>query len=85
MATLSTEELVDIRQELAKKNGAIPWSKPQINAAAQAVEDIFAGAAFQNALVSAINTATSPLVLNGTQKRRLVAFVAKRLFFRDQV
>lgn len=83
MAVLTDDETTVIRQSLAQ--GETPnWTKAQINAAAQAVEDILVGATLQTAISNAINTATSPVVLTATQKRRLVAFVLERKYRRDR-
>lgn len=86
MATLSPSELTLCRNQMERAtNGTgIPWTKPQLNAAAQAVEDILVGGALQTAISNAINTATSPLVLSATQKRQLVAYVLARKAERDK-
>lgn len=66
---LTQEELTQIRQECATKV-AVNYTKPQINAAAQAVEDWFE--ANRSAISTAINTATAPLVFTAAQKKVIV-------------
>jgi len=85
MAILTVQELGMTRQEWCDGTpGAAGLSKPQLNAAMQAVEDILVGAALQSAISNAINTATSPITLSVTEKRRLVAFVLRRKTERDR-
>lgn len=71
MAVLTADDLLTMRQGCAREI-SVNYTKPQINAALQAIEDVFDSAAVQNAISSAINTATSPLVLTAGQKRTLV-------------
>jgi hypothetical protein len=68
MAVLTTEQLAPIRRNAAEEI-APRWTKPQINAGLQAIEDWFE--ANRLALGSAIETA-APGVFNATQKRLLV-------------
>jgi len=70
MAILSPNQLVELRQAAAEDQVGINWTKAQINAAAQAVEDWFE--ANRPSLNAAINTATSPVVLPGAVKRLLL-------------
>jgi hypothetical protein len=84
MATLTSDELTEVRRILAQKQGdGVNWTKAQINAAAQAVEDLLVTTSFQNAVSSAINTATSPLVMTAAQKKYLFAVVVYRKYVRD--
>lgn len=81
MATLTTEDLQKIRQECARTI-IVNYTKAQINAAAQAVEDwIQANAA---SLSTAINAATTPLVLTAAQKKKLVAEYCDYKFNKDK-
>jgi len=82
MAVLTPEQLVEQRQECAHAGIAINYTKQQFNVAAQAVEDVFTSAQLRTALNSAINTATSPLVLTAPQKQALVVAVLRRLLER---
>jgi hypothetical protein len=69
MAVISTSELQRARQAIAADQNA-HWTKPQINAAIQAVEDLISS---QSAAISAaINTATSPVVLTAAEKKAVV-------------
>lgn len=70
MAVLTQQQLVPIRRFVAKAVGAPRYTKPQINAAAQAVEDWFE--ANRAALGTAIETA-APGMFNTAQKKQLVA------------
>lgn len=82
MATLSASELQDIRNGCAASNPAVGYTKAQINAAAQAVEDFLTN---NSATVStAINTATSPLVMSAALKKEIVAQVCQKKFQRDK-
>lgn len=73
MATLTAAERAALRQRLAAEHtgGAITWTKPQVDAALQAIEDwADANAA---GLATAINAATQPLghTFTPAQKARL--------------
>ena len=72
MSLLSAIELAALRQSCARDQPTVNYTKPQINAALQAVEDTFEG--LRPTLNTAINTATAPLVLTAAQKRLLVKF-----------
>lgn len=72
MAALTPDQLADIRQHTVKELAVATFTKPVINAAIQAIEDVFVSPALQNAINNAINTATSPVVLTAEQKRVLV-------------
>ena len=81
MTTLTATILTNIRRKVAK--GRNPnWSKAQLDAAAQAVEDRLVNSA---GVISAdIDTATSPLVLPAGVKKALVAYVLENKFLRDK-
>jgi hypothetical protein len=84
MATLASDELTEIRHILAQKQGdGVNWTKAQINAVAQAIEDLLVSTSFQNSVSSAINAATSPLVMTAAQKKYLFAVVVYRKYVRD--
>jgi len=87
MATLTNPEKDQMRQEFAAANagGDIPWTKPQINAAGQAIEDVLTSPQVQTAISNAIDAAMTPIVLSATAKRRLVAILLRLKFQRDQV
>jgi len=86
MAILTAKQIDDVRQplvrELTSDGSGVNFTKPQVNAAIQAVEDVLTGAALQTALSNAINSATSPLVLTAAQKKLLVRWVLRSRFDR---
>ena len=60
---------------------SIPYSRPQLWAAAQAVRDVLDGAALRTALSTAIDAALPPAPpMSNAAKKRFVARLAKRLF-----
>lgn len=81
MATLAATELQAIRNA-CEVGVPVTYSKTQINAAAQAVEDFLTSNAA--AISTAINQATSPVVLTAAQKKKLVAEVCERKAQRDR-
>lgn len=83
MAVLSTSELVQIRNGVEHTAGiSVNYTKPQINAAAQACEDFLTNNAA--AVSTAINTATAPLVLTAAQKKAIFAWTVFMKFMRDR-
>ena len=80
MAVLSTEQLTELRQEMARDGSVVNWSKAQINAACQAIEDQIEG--FKVTINTAINTATSPVVMPNATKKKLVKFYFRQKFSR---
>lgn len=83
MAVLSATELQAIRQGCELTVGfTLNATKPQINLAAQAVEDFITNNA---ATVSTlINTATSPFVFTAAQKKTITAYVVLMKYLRDK-
>lgn len=79
MAILTAEQLAQIRRECANEI-TVDYTKATINAAVQAVEDWWI--ANQAALSTAINVATSPVVLSVAQKRAIGKFWLKQKFER---
>lgn len=79
MAILTRDELAELRQ-LATAQGAVAnYTKAQINAAFQALEDLLEEATIKAAIAARIDTATAPLVLTAQQKKRLFArFIAQK-------
>lgn len=71
MAILTDAQKVEFRRAVAAET-VCRWSRPVVDAAFQAIEDTFTGAAIQTALSTAIDTATAPLVLTPQEKRVLV-------------
>jgi hypothetical protein len=82
MAQLDSNELTGIRGECAKTFSPISYTKPQLNAAAQAAETFLA--ANGAAISSAIDAATTPFVFSNAQKKKIVAEVLNRKFLRDK-
>ncbi len=81
MATLSATELQAVRNATAQTQ-VVNYTKSQINAAAQAVETYLTNNSA--AISSAIDTATSPLTLTNSQKKKIVAEVVRLKAERDQ-
>jgi hypothetical protein len=71
MAILSSGQLVELRNS-CERLAAVGWTKPQIAAVLQAIEDWFE--ANRASLVTALNTALAAqgLTLTAAQKRALV-------------
>jgi hypothetical protein len=67
---LRSADRIEIQNLLAAGAAEVPWDKPTINAAMDAIETEMKDTAIP-ALSSAIDTATSPLVLTGPQKAKL--------------
>lgn len=93
MATITVSELAEARQECARTQSGVNYTKAQINAALQAVEDAMTtrvigagdlGSTITQIISAAINTATSPLVLTAAQKKLLFAWWAELKFRRDR-
>lgn len=70
MATLSNGNLAELRREITRGMNTVGFDKPTINAALQAVEDVFEG--IRAKISNDINTATSPEALATPVKKALV-------------
>ncbi len=81
MAVLNTAELAELRQSLAEGK-VVSWTKPQINAGLQAIEDWFE--ANKGNLGSAIE-AVAPGAFNAARKKELVAYWLRQKFRREGV
>ena len=79
MATLAAPDLTQLRQNVSGDIAGIAWTKAQLNAAMQAIEDVFVSAQVQNALSTAIDGA---LTANAAQKRSLVKWYLRNRFDR---
>lgn len=81
MGVLTTAELQSVRNACAN-SVQVNYTKTIIDAAAQACEDFLT----QNAAAvsTAINTATSPVVLSNAQKKKLFAEVVVLKYLRDR-
>ena len=86
MAAFTDEELAgilrqcirDIKDKDAVSN--IPFTRPEILAAAQAIRDILDSAAFRTAVSDAINAAITPTTMTVAQKKRLFGRVIQAMF-----
>jgi len=92
MATLTATALAKMRQECAR-SVTVNYTKPQINAALQAIEDAMTtqaipagavGATMPQYIGARIDSATSPLVLTNPQKKALFAWWAEHKFNTDK-
>lgn len=72
MAVLTANELAALRRDVARDLATVNFSKVEVNAALQGVEDWFE--LNRASLSTAINTATTPFVFSAAQKKLLVAY-----------
>jgi hypothetical protein len=93
MATLQPPELQTARQACASTFSAVAYTKPQINAALQAIENAMTtttmpagavGLTIPAIISTAIDAATTPFVFTGPQKKVLFALWARLKFERDK-
>lgn len=68
---IPVSNLAEVRESCGK---AVPvtWTKTEINAAAQAFIDWFDSAAARQAIGTAMDTATSPKIFTGAEKRAII-------------
>jgi hypothetical protein len=82
MAQFTSDQLAELRARLNANTATQSWTKPQVNAALQAIEDRLRLAATQNAIGSDIEAA-APGVFSAAQKQLLFGVwcytAAKRL------
>lgn len=71
MPALGTQDVVDARR-YCSDNAPVTWTKPQINAAIQAIDQWFDLPATRAAISAAINVATSPKVFTPAEKLQIV-------------
>ena len=81
MATITPLDCDPIRQFVREKAPGHLATKPQLNAAVQAIENWFE--ANRPALNAAINTATAPLVLAPAENKALLAGYLKLKFGKE--
>jgi len=79
MAILIADELAELRRSCASERATVDYTKPQINAALQAIEDWFEA---NRASLGAAIEAAAPTKFNATEKRRLVKFYLQQKFTR---
>lgn len=95
MAVLTAEQLTLIRQACAADAPAVNYTKAQINAALQAIENVFdgdapilraeiavAGTPFKQFLAGRIDAATAPFVFTNPQKQLIARFWLRSKFER---
>ena len=93
MTTLTTDQLTPIHRYCERSFSVVGYTKPTINAALQAIEDVMTvrlilagdvGQAIPQIISGAVNAATAPFVFSVEQKRALFAFWAELKFQRDK-
>lgn len=80
-ATLTEEQRLEIRREMARDLAEVDYDQPTINTAIQAVEDWFVNNRLS--LNQAIDNATAPQVLTAQQKVLLVKYWLRSKFHRE--
>lgn len=68
MAIMTPDELADLRRNCARERATVDYTKPQINAALQAIEDWWEA---NRAALGAAIEAAAPGVFSPAEKRRL--------------
>lgn len=71
MAVITSQKLAEVRQ-YCDKNGVVNWTKPEINAALNAIDAWFDSAAVRTGISNAVNTATAPKVFTAAEKLLLL-------------
>lgn len=82
MATIEARELDTLRQGMAAEAADVNYSKPQVNAMLQAIEDWFSKAAVQASLNTDIE-AVAPGAFTATQKRRAIKYWLRHRFGKE--
>ena len=77
---LSENELVELRQRMARATPIVPWKKVAINAALQAIEDWFEA---ERASLGQAIEAAAPGMFSIAQKKKLVAYWLEQKFRRE--
>ncbi len=72
MAIFTVEQLGELRSALARNTATQSWTKPQVNAALQAIEDLMVQPSTRTAVSNAIEAA-APSVFDVAQKELLFA------------
>ena len=70
MGVLTKPQLAKVSRHISENGTTVMWSKPQVHAAVQAIEDWFE--ANRSSLNTEINAATAPLVFTAEQKKKLI-------------
>jgi len=94
MAVLTMQELASARRRAEGLNQNVTYTKAQINAALQAIEDTLMTTPIPQSavdgtvralVVANINAASAPFVFSAAEKKRLFAYWAERRFRADAV
>ena len=72
MAILDSAQLARLRQAAARDVRPVRWTKTQVNAAYQGIEDAFGSPPVQAVFDAAIDAALAPLVVSAGVKRQLL-------------
>lgn len=81
MAILQPDLLARVRNSVEHEHLGIHYTKAEVNAAAQAIEDYFESS--RSAFNTQINLATAPLVLDDDVKRQLIRYTLIEKFQED--
>lgn len=82
MSILTGRELDATRQPFIRQLLNPAWRRQAVNAAIQAIEDVFTSAQVQSALSNAIDNAITPATMTAAEKRLLVKWYLKNRFDR---
>lgn len=74
MATFNPDQLAELRQRIATDLATVNFTKPQINAALQAVETWFEKPSIKASLKADVDAATAPFAFTGAQIAKLVKY-----------
>jgi hypothetical protein len=82
MAVLTLAQLLELRQAVVADPATtvVPWTKAQINAAVQAIEDWFEA---QRTTVAGLIETAAPGVFTNAQKKRIVKYYLQQKFGRE--
>lgn len=72
MATLTADQLAEIRRSVSASLVTVNYTKPLINAALQAIEDWYE--ANKTVASTAVDTATSPFIFTNPQKKKIFCY-----------
>ena len=71
---IGDKDKIFVRNKCEKEFGTVNYSKAQINAAIQALEDWWDDTQQQTTVSAEIDTATSPFVFTNAQKKKIAKF-----------
>lgn len=82
MATLTADELVELRRGVSDGLATVNYTKVQINAVLQAIEDLWESPGTKNAFNNAIE-GSAPGTFTVAQKKKIVAYWLRQKFGRE--